>query len=128
MNDLKNTQTADLIAEWKRTHTYDFPSDWEDSKMVPIEKLNGRVVMTNLGDIRAKDAPYAKIKATIATELDRRCMDAGIAMIEGQFHYARKWFSVVLEDGEHLLREVLCAEYSHQYRTWLLLKEGGGNA
>ena len=121
MNDLTTTPTADLIAEWgNKENVYVDEEDYRDEIGEPIE---------NAAQLYADaDAALDAHWIAIATELDRRCMDAGIAMIEGQFHYARKWFSVVLEDGEYLLREVLCAEYSHQYRTWLLLKEGGNNA
>lgn len=113
MNDL--TTTTDLIAEW-------------ESLREKKPSLQAFVQAYGYEHDKANLARTEQLLQIIAAELDRRCMDAGIAMIEGQFHYARKWFSVVLEDREHLLREVCCAEYSHAYRQWLLLKEGGRGA
>ena len=58
----------------------------------------------------------------IAKIFDQACADAGIAFIEGQFWYARKFFSVVIEPEPYLLREVCDPYFSDIYREWLQIR------
>ena len=120
MNDLATAPTADLIAEWVNAKL--FLSD-QVRLSADSEKWN------------AKKPHILDRKAAIAAELDRRCEDAQIAIIEGVFcfhphpffgegKFAKwRWIQHVLGIKKRLLATEL-----HALLGWLLLKEGGRGA
>lgn len=109
MSEEKQPTAAELLTEWKSLEDYriHLRNDRDDRFSSLKESMNGE-----------------KMDA-IAAQLDEMCINAGIAFIEGQFWYARKFFSVVIEPEPYLLREVCDPYFSNIYREWLLIKESG---
>ena len=109
MNDLKNTQTADLIAEWVR---------WDETRVWQYVTSQDEFPET-------MDA-----LASIAAELDRRATEAGIHLTDhGYFRYEFYEFDYI-GYGKHTnkmacLRGEISAKEQHDLEGWLLLKEGG---
>ena len=119
MNDLKDTKTADLIAKWslcKRAITY----------ISNRESSHGGVWQ------RAKKQRCINETERIATELDMRCVEAGISIYENQFVYNTTEFWIT--HGRFLEHDIMAiaangnmpAKEQHDLEGWLLLKEGGG--
>lgn len=120
MNDLKDTPTADLIAEWvksKGTMKYwsEFPAVGNECAGVGMRQRN------------AMDSATA-----IAAELDKRATDAGIAIYENQFVYNTTEFWIThTRNLEHDIMTLaangnITAKEQHDLEGWLLLK-GGAN-
>ena len=103
MNDLKYTPTADLIAEWGK-----YPDTL--SKNRPTWAKNRR--------------------AAIATELDMRCVEAGISIVDGLPTFVCIIRESVVSRGIPFTTITVDVEATelHALLGWLLLKEGGGNA
>ena len=110
MKDLTKTPSADLIEQWKSLR---------DRSLF----LLGDCLTQNEHAIREHNEIVPRI-AAIADELDMRCSERGIALVDGFFVYKRTYFSVILEDSDHLLRESCDPTYSQDLRTWLLIKIG----
>lgn len=102
MENLKDTKTADLIAEWV----------WLD-EMRPID--------------RSDPSKYHQQCDAIAAELDRRCEEAGIYIYYGSFAFDRSCavgngLTGIFDVGNEV---VMWAKEVHALLGWLLLKEGG---
>ena len=113
MENLKDTPTADLIAEWGKLET-----KIADRK---------RFIMVNKSeqdDIDYLETHLAQRNA-IASELDRRATEAGIKLEGSKFVY------YLGESGEGILGQMTyfipkpTAKEQHDLEGWLLLKEGG---
>ena len=117
MNDLKDTKTADLIAEWslcKRAITY----------ISNRESSHGGVWQ------RAKKQRCFNETERIATELDMRCVEAGISIVDGLPTFVCIIRESVVSRGIPFTTITVDVEATelHALLGWLLLKEGGGNA
>ena len=113
VENLKDTKTVDLIAEWVKLET-----KIADRK---------RFIMVNKSeqdDIDYLETHLAQWNA-IATELDSRCVEAGIKLEGSKFVY------YLGESGEGILGQMTyfipkpTAKDQHDLEGWLLLKEGG---
>ena len=119
MKDITTTPTADLIAEWGK-------------KQADIEAFEIRCnTVDKFADCIHPDGWFLTTKArneAIATELDMRATEAGIAIYENQFVYNTNEFWIThTRNLEHDIMTLaangnITAKEQHDLETWLLIK------
>lgn len=111
MKEVQDTPTAEILAQWEKLTAIakhpNYARDWNFDKPT----FEGKI-------------------ASIAAELDRRCEELGLFIIEGSFVYAkcvngdgpfRNWYGVV--NPADWVR--ITAKEQYDLESWLLTK--GGN-
>ena len=147
MENLKDTKTADLIAEWslqKAAQPFAYPNKdyfiicetcgWQGSSEECGEHFYGddsEAYCGNCGNTKLKDSVEfdADRFSAIATELDMRCVEAGISIVDGLPTFVCIIRESVVSRGipfTTIAVDVEAAEL-HALLGWLLLKEGGNN-